>query len=186
MKSWVSYAVPAALLAFYLWQFGTRARRLGGWKAVRETGGLWFLALVVAGLGGMTYLAPKEPGTLPREAAVLFSLGSLAAIGTGLYGLFIKLQTGQFERFMAQFAALRSEGHLADDPGVPLRAVAAGELERLHSRIKEAQVALRGVPDYRLPKIGNAPDIIERDLARIDEALDLLSLESAQGRRELR
>jgi hypothetical protein len=173
MQDWLKTGISLTLLAGVVWQFAAYAKRYGGWKAIRETGAYWFLLLIVVSFGAGLYLSSDLPrGDMSRATRALLALGSMAAVCGGLVGLWWRLESGQLRRFLAKYAELRGEGHLADDPDVPLRATSVEELERLEARMWEAQVALKGVPKDRARSLENAPDLIERDLRRIDDALD--------------
>lgn len=172
MQEWLTTGFSLALLAVVLWQFVGYARKYGGWKAIRDTGAYWFILLMVVSFGSGLYLSSDLPrGDMSRATRVMLALGSMAAVGGGLVGLFWRLSSGQLRRFSAKYAELRGEGHLADDPADPLRASTAEELERLEARIWEARVALKGVPADRARALGSAAELMERDLRRIDDAL---------------
>ena len=173
MEETVKVIISSAAGLFVLWQLGGEVRRRGGWKAVRESGGLWFIALSVVAFGAGLYLSSDLPrGDMSRPARALLALGSMACAVVGMFGLLRRLSSNQFRRFSERYARLREEGHLADDPDAPLRATSIAELERLDARLWETRLALKGAPDRHRLTLGDARELIDRDLRRIDEALD--------------
>lgn len=186
MQDWLRIGVPVVGLSVLVWQFAGHARKYGGWTAIRETGGYWLLLLIVVSFAGGTYLSTDLPrGDMSKATRALLALGSMTSAVAGLVGLLWRLSSGQLQRFSAKYARLREDGHLADDPAVPLRATSVEELERLEARIWEVRVALKGVPRDRALSLGNAPDLIERDLRRIDDALHEARVLSSPARQQL-
>ena len=174
------WVVHGFTVAVAVWQFRQLIARKGGWRAIPESGALWFVALGVAGLTGVFSLDGLRDGYSSMEARVLVALGTFACFGAGLVGIFWRLEQHLQRRCLDACDSLRADGFLAASADAPLPATEE-QLLALEDRLDVARSGWFSVPDYKRRRLGDMLDLIDRDLQRVQEARRIMDISPPPG-----
>jgi hypothetical protein len=174
MAEWV---ITAITLAFGAVAYVRMIRSVGGWKAMRETRAYLLLGAGVVGFAALLVPSFRQPlfSSLGIAAAII----SCSVLGlVGIVGSAFLAARSSDGRWLRSYAELQSQGYLDESSNGLPPDTSPINLKKLRERLLHLQQSWDGLSERVAEDNDEAPDLIERDLARLDEALHRLTTTS--------